>query len=497
MEKKTFFIEDDIIFISFPKWDQVQKVISLTIIIKSMRTTILILACLILEAAASVHVTAQELYKPTWESLDSHKMPGWYDDAKIGLSMHWGVYSVPAWAPREDGISYAEWYGYRMKEKTNPTIDYHRKTYGENFVYDDFIPMWKAESFQPADWAKFAKKMGANYIFITSKHHDGFCLWPTKLTDRNAMKMGPHKDLLGQFFTAGRKEGLKVGLYYSLYEWFNPLYTNKEIPYAGLKRVNNYVDDFMIPQIKELIDLYHPDFFYFDGEWDHPESFWKMKEVVAYYYNQAAARNQEVFVNDRFGKDERGRHGDLYNVEYNYEKGSEGLLTHKWSYWQGIAKTFGYNSDTDQEDCLSPKQFIDKVIKGVSKNGNFDINVGPTAAGIIPEYEQYPLLKLGEWLGTNGEAIYGTRTWKVQEEGDACFTSKGDNIYAIFLKWQGDEFHLKSVKPVEGSKISMLGVPGDLKWKWDESTGLTIIYPRDKARPTSCSYAWAFKINVK
>ena len=110
------------------------------------------------------------------------------------------------------------------------------------------------------------KKCGAKYIFITSKHHDGFCLWPSKYTDRNAMQMGPKKDLLGQFFEAGRKEGLKVGLYYSLYEWFNPLYTNKEIPYAGLKKVNNYVDDYMIPQIKELIDLYHPDFFYFDGE---------------------------------------------------------------------------------------------------------------------------------------------------------------------------------------------------------------------------------------
>ena len=133
----------------------------------------------------------------------------------------------------------------------------------------------------------------------------------------------------------------------------------------------------------------------------------------------------------------------------------------------------------------------------MSKNGNFDINVGPTAAGIIPDYEQYPLLTLGEWLKTNGEAIYGTRPWKIQEEGDACFTSKGDNVYAIFLKWQGDEFHLKSVKPVEGSKITMLGVPGDLKWKWDDATGLTIIYPREKARPTSCSYAWAFKIKTR
>lgn len=440
---------------------------------------------------------AQQRYEATWASLDRHQMPQWYDDAKIGLSMHWGVYSVPAWAPRENGISYAEWYGFRMHEKGNPTVEYHKANYGENFTYDDFIPKWKAENFRPDGWAKFAKKMGANYIFITSKHHDGFCLWPSKYTDRNAVKMGPKKDLLGQFFIAGRKENLKVGLYYSLFEWYNPLYTGKDVPYAGLKKVKNYVDDYMIPQIKELIDLYHPDFFYFDGEWDHPETYWKMKEVVAYYYNEAAKRNQEVFVNDRFGKEERGKHGDLYNVEYGYDKGNEGLLTHKWSFWQGIAKTFGYNQDTDLEDCLSPKQFIDKVIKGVSQNGNFDINVGPTAAGVIPEYEQYPLLKLGEWLKTNGEAIYGTRFWKVQVEGDACFTSKGDNVYAIFLKWEGDEFKLKSVKPVAGSKITMLGVPGDLKWSWDETSGLIINYPKQKARPTSCSYAWAFKIKVK
>jgi alpha-L-fucosidase len=451
---------------------------------------------LIVTILSTLSVSAQAPYQATWESLDSHKMPAWYDDAKIGLSMHWGVYSVPAWAPRDKGISYAEWYGMRMTEKDNPTYSYHRTNYG-NATYDDFIPKWKAENYKPEDWAKFAKKMGAKYMFITSKHHDGFCLWPTKYTDRNAMKMGPKKDILGEYFAAARKEGLKVGLYYSLYEWFNPLYTGKDIPYAGMKKVNNYVDDVMIPEIKELIDLYHPDFFYFDGEWDHPESFWKMKEVVAYFYNEAAKRNQEVFVNDRFGAEERGKHGDLYNVEYSYDKGNEGLMTHKWSFWQGIAKTFGYNADTDQEDCLSPKQFIDKTIDGVARNGNFDINVGPTAAGIIPEYEQYPLLKLGEWLTTNGEAIYGTRPWTTQVEGDARFTSKGEYVYATFLKWQGDEFKLKTVKPVEDSKINMLGVPGNLEWTWDVANGLTINFPRDKARPTTCSYAWAFKIKVK
>lgn len=454
------------------------------------------MACLLAGLLFSSGARAQAPYQATWESLDKHQIPQWYDDAKIGLSMHWGVYSVPAWAPREQGISYAEWYGKRMNEPKNPTMDYHRETYG-NATYDDYIPQWKAEAYNPSEWAKFARNMGAKYMFITSKHHDGFCLWPSKYTDRNAMKMGPKKDILGEYFAAARKEGLKVGLYFSLYEWYNPNYTGENIPYAGLKKVNNYVDDYMIPQIKELIDLYHPDFFYFDGEWDHPESFWKMKEVVAYFYNEAAKRNQEVFVNDRFGKEERGKHGDLYNVEYSYDKGNEGNLNHKWSFWQGIAKTFGYNQDTDMEDCLSPKTFIDKTIDGVSRNGNFDINVGPTAAGLIPEYEQYPLLKLGEWLNVNGEAIYGTRPWKTQVEGDARFTAKDKYVYATFLKWAGEEFKLKAVKPVQGSTITMLGVPGTLDWTWDEANGLTIKYPRQKARPTSCSYAWSFKIQVK
>jgi len=182
--------------------------------LKTMRLKTIFVVCLLNGSFVLSNVTAQGTYKPTWESLDSHKMPKWYDDAKLGLSMHWGVYSVPAWAPRESGISYAEWYGFRMNETGNPTYAYHRENYGEKFTYDDFIPKWKAEKYNPGQWAKFAKGMGAKYMFITSKHHDGFCLWPSKYTDRNAMKMGPKKDLLGEFFSAGRKEGLKVGLYY-------------------------------------------------------------------------------------------------------------------------------------------------------------------------------------------------------------------------------------------------------------------------------------------
>ena len=176
-------------------------------------------------------------YLPDWDSLDSHKCPDWFDNAKLGMYFHWGLSSVPAWAPRSEGISYAEWYWMSMTDPKNPTYQYHRKTYGENFKYDDFIPMFKAEKYDPTEWVRFAKNCGMKYVFINTKHHDGFCLWPTKYTDRNAFKLGPKRDLMGPFVKAARAEGLKVGFYYSYYEWFNPAYTGKPCDYTGYRPV--------------------------------------------------------------------------------------------------------------------------------------------------------------------------------------------------------------------------------------------------------------------
>jgi len=126
------------------------------------------------------------VYRPSWESLDAHPCPEWFHDAKLGMYFHWGVCSVPAWAPRKEGISYAEWYWYNMNDRNNPTWQYHRDTYGKNFTYDDFIPLFRAERYDPEEWVDFAKQIGMKYIFVNAKHHDGFCLWPSKYTNRNA-----------------------------------------------------------------------------------------------------------------------------------------------------------------------------------------------------------------------------------------------------------------------------------------------------------------------
>jgi alpha-L-fucosidase len=198
-------------------------------------------------------------------------------------------------------------------------------------------------------------------------------------------------------------------------------------------------------------------------------------------------------VNDRYGKGERGKHGDVYNVEYQYDPGSEGLLDHAWSYWRGIAKTFGWNRDTDPDDCLSTRDLIHMVASGVARNGNFDINVGPDADGAVTGLEREPLLGLGEWLEVNGEAVYGARPWKVQTEGDIRYTARGGNVYAIFLKWPGERFVLPSLHAETGSSVTMLGIPGRLDWT-QEDAGLTVRFPLHKSRPSGSAHAWTLKI---
>jgi len=454
-----------------------------------------------LAAFAPAFAGAAERYEPSWDSLDSHQCPSWFRDAKLGMYFHWGLSSVPGWAPRTEGISYAEWYWHAMNDSANPTNRYHRETWGQGFAYDDFIPLWRAEWYDPAAWVDFAKKSGMKYMFVNAKHHDGFCTWPTKLTRRNAFDMGPRRDLIGPLVKAARDSGLKMGFYYSFYEWYNPLYTGTPMPYAGLIPHEDYVDGFMIPQIHELIELYDPDFMYFDGEWDQPPEFWKSRELVAWYYNRAARNNQEVLVNDRYGRGKTGRgsrgvHGDVFNVEYHFDNDSLGALDHQWSYWRGIAKTFGYNRDTDPADCLTPKDLIHMVVDGVALNGNFDINVGPTAEGLVTDVERYPLLELGTWLTVNGEAIYGTRPWTTPASGDVRFTVKGADLYATFLSWQGTAFHVPGVRPVPGSEIVMLGTPGTLTWR-QVSDGVVIDYPVHRARPTHCAWAWTFRMRIE
>ena len=216
-----------------------------------------------------------QMYEPTWESLDRRPVPAWYADAKFGIFIHWGPYSVPAWAPAG---TYSEWYQYWLQNKTcfgnshpKPTAvyDYHVKTYGEDFSYYRFGELFKAQDFDPEAWAKLFEQSGAKYIVLTSKHHDGFCLWPNQHANKaygrpwNSQDAGPRRDLIGELKQAVEKTPVKFGLYYSLYEWFNPLWEDPT------KR-ERFVDEHFLPQIKELVTRYQPAILWADGDWEAP-----------------------------------------------------------------------------------------------------------------------------------------------------------------------------------------------------------------------------------
>ncbi len=374
-------------------------------------------------------------YEAQWASLVTHPLADWFHRDKIGLSAHWGPYAVPGWTPRKDtpyGVAYAEWYMNWYRTGNKAVNEYQRTTY-DSAPYDDFFDGTKnlktgeidgffAKDFDANQWMKTFKDAGVKYFFITAKHHDGFCLWDTKYTDRNAMKMGPKRDLLRELADAARANGIKIGFYYSFYEWFNPIYLgNTDLSgYKGIKQlndedgdgnVNEYVDDFMIPQIKELIDAFHPDYLCFDGEWDHGYPYWRSRQIVAYYYNQAAKRGQPVVINDRFGQakegvsDTRGVYGDVYHVEYfaNVDRAKP------WAMWRGFGNSYGYNRNEHPSNILSVQDTIRMMVDVVADNGNVEFNLGPKADGTLAAFEEERLAAMGAWLGVNGEAIYGTQ----------------------------------------------------------------------------------------
>lgn len=425
----------------------------------------------------------KKIYKPTWESLDSRPCPLWFTDAKFGIFIHWGLYSVPAWAPKG---KYAEWYWYALN--TDPqTRNFHNQTYGRKFKYQDFAGMFKTEMFEPDKWANLFTQSGAKYVVLTSKHHDGFCLWPSSESwNWNSVDIGPHRDLVGELTKAVRKKGLKMGLYYSLYEWFNPLY---------LTDVNRYVNEHMLPQLKDLVIKYQPSVIFADGEWEHPSEVWKSEEFLAWLYNESP-NSEEVVVNDRWGKETRTTHGGYYTSEYGgfLGEGKEISIKDVWEESRGMGASFGYNRNEEISDYKTAKELIHLLIDIVSKGGNLLLDIGPTADGRIPVIMQERLLEIGEWLKINGEAIYGTRPWsKISDGKFVRYTSKYNIVYAICLKWLGKELILSRVKPTNKTKVTMLGYNKQLKWKYTNNK-LHIEVPVLLIDELPTKYAYIFKL---
>ena len=459
-------------------------------------------------------------YEPNWASLDQRPTPEWYLDAKFGVFIHWGVYSVPAWGKVGE---YAEWYwSHVASDKPEDAVwrEFHAKNYGANFNYQDFAPRFTAELFDAKQWVDLFARAGIKYVVPTSKHHEGFALWPSAEASRtwgrpwNAVEIGPKRDLLGELAEATRARGLKFGFYYSLYEWFNPLW---------LKDRARYVTEHMTPQFKDVVTRYQPSIIFSDGEWEMPSKDWKSEELLAWLFNESPCKG-EVVVNDRWGKECRFKHGGYWTTEY-----AAGLKdgAHPWEESRGMAYSYGLNRAERVDDYKTAREFILVLIDLVSRGGNLLLDIGPAADGTIPPIMEQRLLEIGDWLKVNGEAIYGTRaagrscqwtegTRPKQEYGrfmvkyslleqvgqapkngfavkQVFFTRKPDALYAITAGWPGKQLVLHGVRAPADAKVTMLGVPGTLKTA-TAGDALAITSPDLGPEEAPCRHAYVFKI---
>ena len=447
-------------------------------------------------------LAAQTRYEPTWASVDSRPIPKWYADAKFGIFIHWGVYSVPSYAPVnvKNETQYAEWYWHSLTEgkkgsgalatdRGAHTWEFHKRVYGENFPYQDFAPMFRAELFDPDRWTDVFARSGAKYVALTSKHHEGFTLWKSEEANRswgrpwNSVDVGPKRDLLSDLSEAGRAKGLHMGIYYSLYEWYNPLWLSDK---------KRYVTEHMTPQFKDVVTRAKPEIIFSDGEWELSSAEWRAPELLAWLYNDSPVADR-VVIDDRWGKDTRHKHGGYFTTEY-----TSGMQQskHAWEENRGMGYSYGYNRIETWKDYRTERELVLMLIDIVSRGGNLLLDIGPTADGRIPVVMEERLLQIGDWLKANGEAIYGTealattRQWstgtvpKMEEKEfmseydiskmvdqppsgfarvEAFFTTKADAVYAIVPRWPNESLALAGWNAKSGAKVSLLETGAELK----------------------------------
>ena len=438
-------------------------------------------------------VAQAKMYEANWESLNTRPCPQWWKDAKFGIFIHWGTYSVPAFAPtREKGVydCYAEHYGNPDRWANNPAFPKFHGKHHPNKSYSDFATDFTAENFQPADWADLIRRAGAKYVVLTSKHHEGFALWPSAYSPYyNSMMMGPKRDLCGELTEAVRAAGLHMGFYYSLLEWRHPLYNAKDI--------DKFVERVNLPQMKELVTLYKPEIVWTDGEWDYPWQTLRSPEFLAWLYNESPVKDT-VVANDRWGQRFRGKCGDHYTTEYGTGDDGEDLsktdMTHPWEECRGIGRSFGYNRFENADDYLSNEGCIEVLCEKVSRGGNLLLNIGPDSTGLIPVIMQERLLAMGAWLKVNGEAIYGSTAWakrpKAMNKTRVYYTAKGDVVYAIVFGSR-ESFTVKGFG--KAGAVSLLG--SDVKVEWRQSgDDIEIVLPAFRQGAAPCEHALAFKV---
>lgn len=445
-------------------------------------------------------------FKADWDSLKQYQNPDWYQDAKFGIFMHWGLYSVPGYAN--------EWYSRNMYQKDitwDDAFKHHVVTYGpqDKFGYKDFIPLFKAEKFDPDHWAKLFKAAGAKYVVPVAEHHDGFAMYDSDFSRWTAKKMGPKRDLIGELAKAIRKEGLIFGLssHRAEHWWFMSGGTKFPSDVQDPKYADFYGparEDYSNPdeawtrnwlaRSTELVDKYKPQIVYFDWWIGEVPAFKPyIPKFAAYYYDRAKQWKQGVVLNL---KDKAFVPGTAVQ---DVEKGKlPGINPVAWQTDTSVSwKSWAYLKDDSLKDA---GYLVRSLIDTVSKNGNLLLDIGPAPDGTIPEAQEKVLLGIGDWLKVNGEAIYGTRPWIVYgegptkdaggkfseadmkyQEGDVRFTRKGNVLYVLCLKNPTHEMKVaalgrKTAPGVEITEVSILGDDGKVKWERHDD-GLSLDAP--------------------
>ncbi|SDX10272.1 alpha-L-fucosidase [Lutibacter oricola] len=481
-------------------------------------------------------VTQKPKYEANWKSIkENYKDPEWFNKTKFGIFIHWGAYTVPAygseWYPRQMYMDTANFNAQLGTGHPGPTKEFkhHKKNWGDHktFGYKDFIPMFKAEKFNANEWIDLFKEAGAKYVIPVADHHDGFAMYKSNTTRWNAYDMGPKRDVLGELFKAGREKGMIMGT--SSHFAFNWSFYNKkdhfdttDPEYADLysskgkdlrEPVSEKFKKRWWERTKDVIDNYQPDILWFDFYLDIPDFADMRPKLAAYYYNKGIEWNKEVVLQDKNFSHEAFPEG---TVIYDLERGKlPGIRKLPWQTDTSIGKN-SWSHVTNWESKTT-NQLVDDLVDIVSKNGCLLLNVGPKADGTIPEDQKEILLEMGDWLETNGEAIYDTKYWETFGEGptevkkghhsegnnqdlsakDIRFTHKGKNLYAIALAWPEDgkvnittlAKESKYAKNISIKDISVLGSEEKIKWE-QTNEGLIVTMPSVKP----CEHAYTVSI---
>lgn len=457
-------------------------------------------------------------FEPTWASLRNYQVPRWYQDAKFGIFVHWGVYSVPGFGN--------EWYPRNMYVQGTPEFAHHVATYGpqSRFGYKDFIPMLTAERFDPDQWAELFRRAGARFVVPVAEHHDGFAMYDCSRSDWCAAKMGPKRDLIGELAAAVRRQWLVFGLssHRAEHWWFfdGGMQFDSDVQdarFAGLygpaqarstQPHEAFLEDWLA-RTCELVDKYEPQLVWFDWWIEQPAFAPFLQKFAAYYYIRGAQWQRGVAINYKLASFPEGtavldiERGQLADVRPMLWQNDTSVSKNSWGY-------------VHAQDYKTAGWLIGDLVDVVSKNGALLLNVGPRPDGTIPEPEQELLLEIGRWLALNGEAIYDTRPWRVYGEGptqvmsggftdtkrqpftaeDMRFTTKGDALYAILLGWpERGEVTVRSLAANlrlysdEIASVSMLGSAEPLAWSRG-SRGLRVKLPSQKP----CAHAYVLKI---